>query len=89
MPAGSLVGPTMMKSLYITSRRFYAMTFSHEFVFQRARMYQRDIDVAIFRQLQRLACTNCDDVYLGIGFRFKYRQDVRQQTGVVGACGGR
>ncbi len=66
-----------------------AVTRRHELVLERTRVDEQHVGVAVLAELERRAGADRDHPDLGAVLRLELRQDLREETGVFGAGGGR
>ena len=86
--AGSSLGPRMMKSLYITSKRSLASPIFDELIFRLAGVHEQDIGVALLADRDRLPGADGDDIDAAVAQLLEIGQDVIEQAGIGGAGGG-
>ena len=80
-------GPTMTKSLYITSKRSTPQPSATNCLLGGAGVHEDHVGVAALAGLQRLAGALRDHPHLDPGLLLEHRQDVPEEAGVLGRGG--
>ena len=87
-PAGSLLGPTRMKSLYITGIALHAEAVGDEFLLLRPGVHEHHVGVAAPAGVERLAGALRHHLHVDAGLGLEQRQDMAEQAGVLRRGGG-